>query len=153
VTRITIIDDDRDVLDLFRDVFEERGYHVETFADAMPGIAQLIASRPDVLIIDLQLDPEREQLSGLQVVHSARSGTELRDTPIIVCTADVIGLRTAWPGFMERGDIHQLEKPFDLATLDRVIETALQMPHGPEVDRRDRRGTLRADGRPDEQEA
>jgi CheY-like chemotaxis protein len=77
---------DRDVLDLYRDLLSTFGYEVETYTDALPGIEQLVASRPDLLIVDVELDPEREQLTGLQVVHSARSGTPLQDVPIVICT-------------------------------------------------------------------
>lgn len=129
-TRVTVIDDDRDLLDLFNELLTELGYDVHLYADAMPGIEQLIESRPDLIIVDLRLAPEREQLSGVQVIHSARSGTPLRDVPIIVCSAATDDLREAWPGLMERGDIQQLEKPFDLLTFERVVETALGMNHG-----------------------
>ena len=129
-TRVTVIDDDRDVLDLFRDVLGEFGYDVEVYADAMPGIEELIASKPDLILVDLRLAPEREQLTGVQVIHSARSSAELRDVPIIVCSAAIDDLRDAWPELMRRGDVQQLQKPFDLDTLQRVVETALGLSHG-----------------------
>ena len=48
--------------------------------------------------------------------------------PIVVCSADLTGLHAAWPEPMLRGDIHQLEKPFDSATFHRVVNTALRLP-------------------------
>ena len=128
--RVTVIDNDRDVLELFQDVLAEFGYEVETYGDAMPGIEDLIASKPDLIIVDLLLDPHREQLSGAQVIHSARSSAELRDVPVVVCSAATDDLRDAWPELMQRGDVQQLQKPFDLDTLQRVVETALGLNHG-----------------------
>lgn len=128
--RVTVIDDDRDVLDLFRELLTELGYDVHAYEDAMPGIEQLVESKPDLIIVDLRLAPEREQLSGGQVIHSARSSPALRDVPIVVCSAANDDLRDAWPNLMQRGDIQQLQKPFDLLTFERVIETAMQMNHG-----------------------
>lgn len=128
--RVTVIDDDRDVLELFHVLLVELGYEVLAYPDAMPGIDQLIDSKPDLIIVDLGLPPEREQLTGSQVIHSARSSTALRDVPIIVCSAAVDRLHEMWPDLMERGDIQQLQKPFDLLTFERVVETALQMKHG-----------------------
>jgi CheY-like chemotaxis protein len=128
--RVTVLDDDQDVLDLFRELFVDFGYEVETYADALPGIGELIASSPDLIVVDLRMAPEREELTGLQIVHSARSGTELRDVPIIVCSADPEGLAAAWPDLMKRGDIQQLAKPFDLETFERVVQTALGISHG-----------------------
>lgn len=130
MTRVTVIDPDRDVLDLYRDLLATFGYDVETYADALPGVEQLIASRPDLVILDVELDPEREELTGLQVVHSARSGTPLRDVPIIICTTATERMADALPDVMDRGDVHRLEKPFDLATFERVVQTALGVKHG-----------------------
>lgn len=130
MTRVTVIDPDQDVLDLYRDLLTTLGYEVDTYPDAVPGIDQLIASRPDLLIVDVELDPEREQLTGLQVVHSARSGTPLRDVPIIICTAATERIAAALPDVMDRGNVHRLEKPFDLPTFERVVRAALGVNHG-----------------------
>jgi CheY-like chemotaxis protein len=130
MTRVTVIDPDRDVLDLYQDLLSAFGYEVEAYTDAFPGIEQLVASRPDLIIVDVELHPEREQLSGLQVVHSARSGTALRDVPIIISTTATERIAAALPAVMERGDVHRLEKPFDLPTLRRVVHTALGLSHG-----------------------
>lgn len=130
MTRVTVIDPDRDLLDLYRDLLSTMGYDAETYTDALPGIEQLVASRPDLVIVDVELDPEREELTGLQVVHSARSGTALRDVPIIICTTATERIAAALPDAMERGDVHRLEKPFDLSTFERVVQTALGSSHG-----------------------
>ncbi|HUH06563.1 MAG TPA: response regulator [Egibacteraceae bacterium] len=130
MTRVTVIDPDRDQLDLYRDVLISLGYDVETYTDALPGIDELTASRPDLVIVDVELDPEREQLTGLQVVHSARSGTPLRDVPIIICSTATERIVAALPEVMDRGDVHRLEKPFDLATFERVVQAALGLSHG-----------------------
>lgn len=128
--RVAVIDDDRDVLELFEELLTELGYAVKAYADAWPGIEQLIGAKPDLIIVDLRLAHEREQLTGGQVIHAARSSAELRDVPIIVCSAATDLLHDAWPELMKRGDIQQLEKPFDLLTFERVVETALGLRHG-----------------------
>lgn len=130
MTRVTVIDPDRDVLDLYHELLATFGFDVEAHSDALPGIDALVASRPDLIIVDVELDPQREQLSGLQVVHSARSGTHLRDVPIIICTTATERIAAALPDVMERGDVHRLEKPFDLDTFERVVQTALGHGHG-----------------------
>ena len=130
MTRVTVIDPDRDLLELYRDLLAVFGYDVETYTDALPGIEQLTASRPDLVVVDVELDPEREQLTGLQVLHSARSSTSLRNVPIIVCTTATERIAAELPDVMERGDVHRLEKPFDIATFERVVQTALGVNHG-----------------------
>lgn len=130
MARVTVIDPDKDVLDLYRELLTARGHEVEAYPDALPGMEQLIASRPDLIIVDVELDPHREQLTGLQVVHSARAGTPLRDVPIIVCTTATERIAAALPEVMARGDIHRLEKPFDLPTFERVVQAALGVDRG-----------------------
>jgi CheY-like chemotaxis protein len=129
MTRVTVIDPNQDVLELYRDLLQSFGYEVETYSDALPGIEQLVESRPDLVIVDVELHPQREELTGLQVVHSARSGTALRDVPMIVCTTATERIAAALPEVMERGDVHRLEKPFDITTFQRVLETALGIAH------------------------
>lgn len=130
MTRVSIIDANEDVLDLYRDLLAGLGYEVETYTDALPGIERLMASSPDLIIVDVELEPHREELTGLQVVHSARSGTALRDVPIIICTTATQHIAAPMLEVMERGDVHRLEKPFDLDTFERVIEAALGLGHG-----------------------
>lgn len=123
--RVTVLDDVAEMRDLFALVLSERGYEVLTFDSATADLHQLLASRPDLVIVQLALDPQREELSGLQTIHAARSAPELVDVPIIVCSADIPGLAEAWPDFMDRGGIHQLELPFGLDALERVVGQAV----------------------------
>jgi CheY-like chemotaxis protein len=127
---VTVIDPDQDVLDLYRELLTTFGYDVATYADVLPGIEQLIASRPDLIIVNVELDPQREQLTGLQVVHSARSSTPLKDVPIIISTTATERIAAALSDVMARGDVHRLEKPFDLSTFERVVRAALGESHG-----------------------
>ena len=127
-TRVTVVDDDADLLDVFREILQDAGFVVETRSGALPGIQDLIRSKPDLIIVDMLLDPHREELTGLQLIHSARTSEALRDVPIIVCTSDLPGLNQAWPELEARGDVHKLDKPFDLSTFERVVSMALGRP-------------------------
>lgn len=91
----------------------------------------ILASRPDLMLIDTDLHPEREELTGLQIAHSARSTAALRDVPIIVVTATPTELEQLPFDLVARGDVHRLSKPFDLTTFQRVVQTALGRAHGP----------------------
>ena len=123
--RVTVLDDVAEMRDLFADVLGASGYEVLTYDSATADLHQLLASRPDLVIVQLALDPQREELSGLQTIHAARSAPELIDVPIIVCSSDIPGLAEAWPDFMDRGGIHQLELPFGLDALEQVVGEAV----------------------------
>lgn len=150
MTRVTVIDDDEDVLDILQELLDEYGYEVDARRAPVARIEELVESRPDLMIIDLRLLTEREELSGLQTIHAARTNAALREVPIIVCSADIIGLKEAWPALMARGDIHQLAKPFDLRTFERVLAMATgSVPHASATVA----GTVGADERAAEREA
>ena len=123
--RVSVLDDVAEMRELFADVLGASGYEVLTAASATADLHELRASRPDLIIIQLRLDPRREQLSGLQTIHAARSTPELADVPIIVCSADISALAEAWPDFMDRGGIHQLELPFGLRAFEQVVAQAV----------------------------
>lgn len=122
--RVTVVYHNDVMRELLDEVLTSLGFRVEQFAAATADLRTLLASRPELVMVELALDPHREGLSGLQTIHAARSTDQLRDVPLIVCSADVQALAEAWPDFMERGDIQRLELPFDLATLEQVIGSA-----------------------------
>ena len=125
--RVTIVHENAAMRELLDDVLTGFGFEVQQFAEATADLSTLLASHPELILVELRLDPHREELSGLQVIHAARSTDQLRDVPIIVCSVDLEGLAAAWPDFMTRGDIHRLESPFDLDTLEQVIAGALRL--------------------------
>lgn len=143
MARVTVIDDDQDVLDILQEILESYGYEVDSRSAPVARIEELVELRPDLMIIDLRLLTEREELSGLQTIHAARTSPDLGQVPIIVCTADVVGLREVWPELMKRGDIHQLTKPFDLRTFERVL--AMATGSTPRFSLADRAGTVGAE--------
>ena len=110
---------------LICELLEARDFECVQYGSALPGLEELIASRPELIVIDVGLHPGREEQTGLQVIHAARSGSELRDVPIIVLVADMPSFEDAWGELRERGDVHRLNKPFNLDTFDRVVNTAL----------------------------
>lgn len=128
--RVTVINAEAKVAELFRDMLSAMGFDVETYGQALPGVEELIASRPSLVIVNMDLGAKREQLTGLQIIHSARSSAQLRDIPVIVTTTDPTAAAAAWPDLMDRGDVHQLAMPFDVDTFVRVVETALGRKHG-----------------------
>jgi len=123
--RVTVLDDVAEMRELFSDVLSASGYEVATDSSATADLHRLLASRPDLIVVQLALDPHRDQLTGLQTIHAARSTPELRDVPIIVCSADITGLARAWPYFMDRGGIQQLQLPFGLREFEQVVAEAL----------------------------
>jgi CheY-like chemotaxis protein len=117
--RISVVNDNPDFLELMSAILDEdAGYDVTLFDGAKASIAELVASRPDLVIVDLVLGGA----SGWEIVTLTRAEPQLADRPIVICSADVTALRER-SGELERvGNVHILEKPFSLDEITEVVE-------------------------------
>jgi DNA-binding NtrC family response regulator len=127
-SRITIVDDARDFLDLMRLVLEPKGYALTCIAEHA-SLDALLESRPDLLMIDLRLGQPSRDLSGWELVVLASHHESLAGVPILVCSGDLSQLhgRAEQIGSSER--LEMLAKPFDLDTLERTVERLLSPRH------------------------
>lgn len=107
ITRILIIEDDRAIRALFRDVLGDEGYEL-VFVDRLE---QAKDTAPDLVITDLvDVHPFR---SGLARAWVARVKGRYPGTPIIVCTAS----EQATEEFDRLGAEALLIKPFNIEVL------------------------------------
>jgi two-component system, OmpR family, alkaline phosphatase synthesis response regulator PhoP len=118
VSRILLIEDNRDLAFGLRNNLEIEGYEVETAEDGKAGLEAFGRTNPDLLILDLML-PE---LDGFRVLRHLRQ--EGHSTPILVLTArgeeadKVRGLRM--------GADDYVTKPFGLLELLARVEALLR---------------------------
>jgi two-component system, NtrC family, nitrogen regulation response regulator GlnG len=115
---VLIIDDEESVRYSFRRVFAAGGLDVLTAASALDGLAQVRASDPDVVVLDLQL-PDR---SGLDVFREIHADSPKR--PVIFITAH--GTTETAIEAMKAGAFDYLLKPVDLDRLSQLLERALE---------------------------
>ena len=117
--RISVVNDNPDFLELMSAILDEdAGYDVTLFDGEKTSIAELVASDPHLVIIDLVLGGA----SGWEIVTLTRAEPRLADLPIIICSADVTALRER-SGELERiGNVHILEKPFSIDQVTDVVE-------------------------------
>jgi two-component system, OmpR family, alkaline phosphatase synthesis response regulator PhoP len=83
MTRILVVEDDRDIAELVARYLGKAGFAVETLGSGREGLAALEAAPPDVLILDLMLP----QVSGLDICRAARKNPKTAAIPIIMVTA------------------------------------------------------------------
>ena len=83
MSRILIVEDDRDISDLIRHYLEKAGHVVDRLSSGGAVMPRLRTQRPDLVILDLML-PE---LDGLMVCQAMRTDPETASIPIIMLTA------------------------------------------------------------------
>ena len=117
--RISVVNDNADFLELMSAILDEdAGYEVTLFDGQRMSVAELAASRPDLVIVDLVLGGA----SGWEIVTLARAEPRLADRPIVVCSADVTSLREHADDLERIGNVHVLEKPFSIDEVTELVE-------------------------------
>ncbi len=83
MSRILVVEDDRDIADLIRHYLARAGHDVEAVASGREAIARVRANAPDLLILDLMLPG----MGGLEVCREIRNDAATACLPIIMVTA------------------------------------------------------------------
>lgn len=118
VQTIMIIEDEEDVLLVYRDFLERRGYKIEVSAPTANEILRdYEAYRPDLVILDYRLPGS---MNGLQAAEKI-----LRDSPsariLIVTAFEDVKQELAENRFFDGKKISVLIKPVQLPHLARII--------------------------------
>ena len=108
-----LVEDDRDVAALFRHVLDMSGYHSENVYDGVEAMKRLSTSRPDVVLLDLQLPG----LSGIEILQKMRADERMKTVPVVVITAYAYSAKS----LPIEPDLFLL-KPVDIHDLSRLIQ-------------------------------
>jgi len=126
-SRILIVDDDRDTLDILTRLLDHEGYECLSAASGAAALATVRATPVDVILLDVRM-PE---MDGLKVCEQLRADDTLRQIPVILVTcAD--DMKTRARG-MSLGVSEYLTKP--LVKEELLTRIAAQL-HGRELGRR-----------------
>lgn len=83
LSRVLVVDDDPDALDLAVAMLEGGGYDILTATNGRAALEAIAEQKPDAIILDLML-PE---MDGFEVVHRMSLNPEWRAIPVILLTA------------------------------------------------------------------
>ena len=117
MTTIAVVEDDRGVLDLIKDILEVEGFDVLQYHDGRRALDAFNSSSPDLVITDIAM-PE---MDGLQLLRRLR---EKSDTPVILLTGrmderdEMVALRIGADDF--------IRKPFSPRVLVERVRTVLR---------------------------
>ena len=117
MTTIAVVEDDRDVLDLIKDILEVEGFDVLSYHDGIRALDAFESSSPDLVITDVTM-PE---MDGIQLLQRLRQKS---NTPVILVTGrveerdELAGLRIGADDF--------IRKPFSPQVLVERVRTVLR---------------------------
>ena len=123
--RIVVINDTKEILELFRDVLEgELGHEVILMSFAPDELDRILEAKPDLLVIDFVIG-DRE-MEGWQLLQKMRMHRDTAGIPIVACTAAVKQVRESEAYLLEQG-IEVVLKPFTIDQLEGAVARALKL--------------------------
>ncbi|MEJ2048744.1 MAG: sigma-54 dependent transcriptional regulator [Calditrichota bacterium] len=118
-TRILIVDDEVDALDLMEELFLKHGYETFTARNGMEALAIINDQEPDILISDMVM-PEMDGIKLLEVI-----GKKYPDISVIMITAH--GTIETAVETMKKGAKDYILKPLRLDEILAKVETISQL--------------------------
>jgi CheY-like chemotaxis protein len=121
--RVLVINDTKEILELFRDVLErEMGHDVILMSFAPDELERIVEHKPDLVIVDFMIG-ERE-MEGWQLLQKMRMHPSTAELPVVACTAAVKVVRDTEAYLLEQG-IEVVLKPFTIEQLESAVSRAL----------------------------
>lgn len=122
--RILVINDTKEILELFRDILGDgMGHDVTLMSYAPDELVRIVEEKPDLVIVDFVIG-DREML-GWQLLQKMRMHPVTAEIPIVACTAAVRQVRESEAYLLEQ-DIGVVLKPFTIAQLESAVRNALE---------------------------
>jgi len=121
---ILIINDDQDILELYRMLLEDEGYtvHLSKFVFEHPtDVARL---DPALVVLDLKF---QEQMHGWMMLQKLRMYRPTSDIPLIVCTAAVREAQEQ-EAYLLTQHVPVVYKPFNIDRFLSVVRDSLCVP-------------------------
>jgi diguanylate cyclase (GGDEF)-like protein len=121
MTRILVVDDHEDNVELLRARLEARGYQVEAARDGLEALERVDARAPDLILLDVMMP----KLDGIEVVRRIKGNPQLPFIPIIMQTA----LETTEDKVegLDAGADDYITKPIDFAELEARVKSLLRI--------------------------
>lgn len=82
-TKILMVDDDKMLIDLYKERLELAGYNVEISRDGEEGLAKIHTVKPDLVLLDIMMP----KVNGYEALASIKSDPETKDIPVIILSA------------------------------------------------------------------
>jgi DNA-binding response OmpR family regulator len=82
MTKITIIEDDQVINQMYRMKFEAAGFEVYTASDGEAGVQLVAKVKPEIILLDLQMP----HMGGAEALELIRKQSATAKTPVIILT-------------------------------------------------------------------
>jgi two-component system, OmpR family, alkaline phosphatase synthesis response regulator PhoP len=119
MTKILLVDDEPDILQMVSLRLKANGYEVETAGNGEEGLEKAKANHPDLIVLDVMMP----KMDGYQVCRFLKKDTRYKKVPILMLTARAQGEDMSLAE--ECGADGYAAKPFDPPEFLEKIKTLL----------------------------
>lgn len=120
MANILVVDDDRNILDTFVDLFAEHGYTVETCRDGKQALEHLRSGAFDLLLLDVLIP----NINGFLLVEQMNEDESLKEIPVIVFSGIYRSINHRQDLVHYEQVVEYLDKPLQT---DRVVELVTEI--------------------------
>ena len=120
MSRILIVDDDPNIVQMLAEFLSDEGYEVATATQSLRAFDRAKEAQPDLILMDIMMP----YLDGLDQIKLLSLDDDLKDVPIIVITANARALEGIEDLRVLR-IVDYLYKPFEITDLLEKIKLAL----------------------------
>lgn len=124
MTKVLVVDDEVDIVNLLVDDLSEDGFEVISADNGATALEQVYREQPDIILLDLMMPV----LTGYEVLRELRSDPTTQNLPVIVLTA--MSPTEGEQAAMRFGANHYVTKAWEPGTLQAVIKVALRAAGG-----------------------
>ena len=120
-SRILIVDDNPDSLEILRVRLESWGYRAETASDGEAALRQIEAAPPDLILLDIMMP----RMDGMEVARRVKGNASLPFIPIIMETA--LATTESKVEGLDSGADDYITKPIDFQELKARVNSMLRI--------------------------
>ena len=120
MSKIYVVDDEKDIREILKVNLQKNGYDVNTFASAEEVLKQLAIAKPDLFILDIMMNG----MDGLDLCKHMRASRELTTIPILFLSAKSAELDKVLG--LELGADDYLTKPFSIHELIARVKAIMR---------------------------
>lgn len=122
MSKILILDDDQDLLNIVKSMLKKKGFEVFAYADWRKAWENIKKTKPNLILLDVFL----KGFDGLDVCKKIKSTFSTRNIPVIMVSSFPNIADTA---IYEYGADEFIAKPFEVNEMMRKINSVLSVKH------------------------
>ena len=120
MTKVLVVEDQRDLRTLLMDTLADQGYDVLDAANGAAALELASHEAPDMMLLDLGLP----DMDGFEVLRRLRQNPDTNSLPVVILSA-LPAVNGEKPG-MDLGVSHYLSKPWEPGVVELAVRVALR---------------------------